>query len=77
MPENYRNLTYEERCLIEALVKSGLSKGEIAQQLGSNRATIYRDQAQQRKAGLPSQAGAEEGGGTPPGCLGCSVAIYT
>ena len=43
MPEGYRHLAYEERCQIEVLKKSGLSKGQIAQQLGRDRSTIYRE----------------------------------
>ena len=43
MPRSYRHLTYEERCQIEALKKSGLSIGLIAEQLGRDRTTIYRE----------------------------------
>ena len=43
MPKGYRHLTYEERCQIEALKKSGLSIGLIAKQMGRDRTTIYRE----------------------------------
>ena len=43
MPKSYRHLTYEERCQIEALKKSGISIGLIAEQLGRDRTTIYRE----------------------------------
>ena len=43
MPKSYRHLTYEERCQIEALKKSEISVALIAEQLGRNRATIYRE----------------------------------
>ena len=43
MPKSYCHLTYEERCQIEALKKSGLSVVLIAEQLGRHRATIYRE----------------------------------
>ncbi len=43
MPKGYHHLTYEERCQIEALKKSGLSRGAIAQQLGRDRSTVYRE----------------------------------
>ena len=43
MPKGYRHLAYEERCQIDALKKSGLSQGAIAQQLGRDRSTIYRE----------------------------------
>ena len=42
-PKRYGNLTYEERCQIEALKKSGLSIGLIAEQLGRGRTSIYRE----------------------------------
>ena len=43
MPKSYCHLTYEERCQIEALKKSGLSVVLIVEQLGRHRATIYRE----------------------------------
>ena len=43
MPKSYCHLTYEERCQIEALKKSGLSVVLIAEQPGRHRATIYRE----------------------------------
>ena len=43
MPKSYRHLTYEGRYQIEALKKSGLSIGLIAEQLGRDRTTIYRE----------------------------------
>ncbi len=42
MPEGYRHLTYAERCQIHALMKSGLSGGAIARQLGRDRTTVWR-----------------------------------
>ncbi len=43
MPEGYRHLTFDERCQIYALRKSGLSNGAIARQLGRHPATISRE----------------------------------
>ena len=43
MPKSYRHLTYEERYQIEALKKSGISIGLIAEQMGCDRTTIYRE----------------------------------
>ena len=43
MPKSYCHLTYEERCQIEALKKSGFFVVLIAEQLGRHRATIYRE----------------------------------
>jgi IS30 family transposase len=39
----YHHLTYEDRCQIYALMKSGISQSEIAKQLGVNRSTIARE----------------------------------
>lgn len=43
MPKGYRHLTYEERCQIHALRKSGLSDAAIARQLGRDRTTVWRE----------------------------------
>jgi len=43
MPQGYRHLTYEERCQIHALRKSGLSDSAIARQLGRGRSTLWRE----------------------------------
>lgn len=39
----YKQLTYEQRCQIEALKKSGLTQQAISDQLGVNQATISRE----------------------------------
>lgn len=41
----YKQLTYEQRCQIEALKKSGLTQQGIANQLGVSQATISRELA--------------------------------
>ncbi len=43
MPKGQRHLTYAERCQIHALMKSGLSNGAIARQLGRDRTTVWRE----------------------------------
>ncbi len=43
MPKGYHHLTYEERCQIYALRKSGLSGLAIARQLGRDRTTVWRE----------------------------------
>ena len=43
MPKGYRHLTYDKRCQIYALLKSGHAKTEIAQLLGVHRSTITRE----------------------------------
>lgn len=43
MPTGYRHLTYDKRCQIYALLKSGCAKIEIAQLLGVHRSTITRE----------------------------------
>lgn len=43
MSKVYRHLTQEQRYKIEALVKAGLKKSQIAIQLGVDRSTIYRE----------------------------------
>ena len=59
MPKSYRHLTYEDRCQIEALKKSGLSIALIAEQLGRNRATaesvvtVTSRRRSRHAAGLP------------------------
>ena len=43
MPKGYRHLTYDKRCQIYALLKSGHAKIEIAQLLGVHRSTITKE----------------------------------
>jgi IS30 family transposase len=43
MPKGYRHLTYEKRCQIYTLLKSGHAKIEIAQLLGVHRSTITKE----------------------------------
>jgi len=43
MPEGYKHITYEERCQISALLKSGKTKSEIARLLNRDRRTIARE----------------------------------
>ena len=43
MPKGYKHITYEERCQIEALLKSGKTHSEIARLLGRDRKTIARE----------------------------------
>jgi IS30 family transposase len=43
MPKGYRHLTYDKRCQIYALLKSGHAKTEIAYLLGVHRSTITKE----------------------------------
>ncbi|MGZ5022757.1 MAG: IS30 family transposase [Chthoniobacterales bacterium] len=43
MSDGYHHLTYEERCEIYALTRSGLSQAAVARQLGVDRSTIKRE----------------------------------
>lgn len=43
MPKGYHHLTYQKRCHIEALFKSGTSICKIASSLSVHRSTIYRE----------------------------------
>jgi len=43
MPKGYQQLTYEERCQIDILKKSGKSDAEIGELLGRDRTTIWRE----------------------------------
>ena len=43
MPKGYRHLTYDKRCQIYALLKSGCAKTEIAQLIGVHRSTITKE----------------------------------
>ena len=43
MPKGYKHITYEERCQIDALLKSGKTHSEIARLLGRDRKTIARE----------------------------------
>ena len=43
MPKGYHHLTYEERCEIYALIRSGVSQATVARQLGVDRSTIKRE----------------------------------
>ena len=38
---NYKQLTYEQRCQIEALKKSGLSQQEIAKNIGVSQSQAF------------------------------------
>jgi IS30 family transposase len=40
--KTYKQLTYEQRCQISALNKSGMSQNKIAQQLNVSQSTIRR-----------------------------------
>ena len=43
MPVGYHHLTYSERCQIQVLLQRGLSKREIARELGRDASTISRE----------------------------------
>ncbi len=43
MPEGYHHLTYKQRCQIDALLKSGESRREIAVKICIHRSAIYRE----------------------------------
>ena len=43
MPKGYRHLTYDKRCQIYAVLKSGCAKTEIAQLIGVHRSTITNE----------------------------------
>jgi len=43
MPKGYKHITYEERCQIEVLLKSGKNKSEIARILHRDRKTISNE----------------------------------
>ena len=43
MPKGYRHLTYDKRCQIYALLKSGCSKAEVARQIGVHRSTVTNE----------------------------------
>jgi IS30 family transposase len=43
MRKGYRHLTYDKRCQIYALLKSGCAKAEIARQIGVHRSTITNE----------------------------------
>lgn len=43
MSQNYSHLSLEQRYKIEALLQAGISKTEIAKQIGVDRSTIYRE----------------------------------
>ena len=43
MPKGYRHLTYDKRCQIYALLKSGCAKAEVARQIGVHRSTITKE----------------------------------
>lgn len=40
---NYKQLTYEQRCQIEALKKSGMTQQEIADAIGTTQSTVSRE----------------------------------
>ena len=68
MSSDTRHLTYEERCQIYALKKSGLSAGAIAVQQKRHRSTIYRELKRNRGGrGVPVQASPGEGSSTAAG----------
>ncbi|MAE74426.1 MAG: hypothetical protein CL675_10045 [Bdellovibrionaceae bacterium] len=39
----YSRVTYEDRCHISAWMQDGISVSEVAQHLGFNKSTIYRE----------------------------------
>ena len=43
MPKGYRHLTYDKRCQIYALLKSGWAIAEVARQIGVHRSTITKE----------------------------------
>lgn len=43
MPKGYHHLTYEQRCHIYALKKSGLNQNKIAEELGVSQSTISKE----------------------------------
>jgi IS30 family transposase len=43
MPKGHHHLTYEQRCQIYALLKSGRTKAGVARQIGVHRSTITRE----------------------------------
>jgi len=43
MPKGHRHLTYDKRCQIYALLKSGCSKAEVARQIGVHRSTVTNE----------------------------------
>ena len=75
MPKSYCHLTYEERCQIEALKKSGHSIGLIAEQLVRDRTTIYREI--RRNSGKRGYRHKQAQGKTKARRLVRPVAIYT
>src|SRR5258708_11224860 len=57
----YRQITKEERCKMEALLKRGIAKSQIAIDLGVDRSTIYRELKRNRsKRGYYKAASAQE-----------------
>lgn len=57
----YKQLTKDERCQIEALLKRGFSQSQIAIDLGVNRSTIYREiKRNQSKRGYYRAVSAQE-----------------
>ncbi len=48
MPVGYHHLTHAERCQIHALLHRGLSKREIARDLGRDPGTISRETSRNR-----------------------------
>ena len=44
----YKQLTYEQRCQIEALIKSGMLQREIAEAVGVSQSTISRELGRNR-----------------------------
>ena len=43
MANSYRQVSYEERCQIDALRKEGLSLSQIARRLGRSKSTVSRE----------------------------------
>ena len=43
MPQGYHHLTYDQRCQIYALKKSGRNQTEIAQQVGTTQSAVSRE----------------------------------
>ena len=43
MPKGYQHLTYDIRCQIYALKRSGLSQNKIAKQLGVDQSTVSKE----------------------------------